>query len=166
MARYKRDPISEWFDAAALQWLVRAYRHPGRWEPTYLAPPSPARRLQAAALGEYDLGAVDRWGEIRWVRAFKRSVYHQHKLYGYASGMRPGDPRAADTAATALRWETRGLLRKTGWPTRRRELALMIVMDTGAAMEAAAARPAAARYDLNPAYASRPGPPDRPWDTE
>lgn len=163
MPRYQRDPVSEWFDRAAEQWLERAYRRPGKWEPTYLAPPSAARRAQAHLMGE-DLDKRDRWGELRWVRAFKRAVYNAHKLYGYAADFRPGDARASDAGATALRWETGGLLRKSGWPTRRRELRIMIVPG-GAAADAAVARvPAAKTYTADAAYRSKPGPPDRPWD--
>lgn len=164
MPAYTRDPISEWFDGAAAAWLERAYRHPGRWEPTYLAPPSKARRLQARQLGETDLDARDRWGEIRWVRAFKRATYWQHKTYGYADAFRPGEDRAAPTAATALRWDDGGLIRKAGWPTRRRELRIMVVPNANEALAHAAARPASKRYDLNEEYRSKPGPPDRPWD--
>ena len=58
MPPYRRDPLSEWFDGVAADWLERAYRHPNTWAVTYLAPPSRTRRAQAAAeLGEYDLDA-------------------------------------------------------------------------------------------------------------
>jgi hypothetical protein len=163
MPPYQRDPLSEWFDGAASDWLARAYRTPGKWVTVYLAPPSKTRRALARTMGEPDLDKRDRWGEIRWVRAYKRAVYWNHKNYGYAESFRPGEARAADTAATGLRWETLGLLRKAGWPTRRRELAIMIV-PPGDAMAAAAARPASQRYDLDERYRSKPGPPDRPWD--
>lgn len=164
MPPYKRDPISEWFDGVAVGWLERAYRHPGRWEVTYLGPPSRQRRAEAALLGAPDLDARDRWGEIRWVRALKRATYHNHKLYGYAEALRPGIPRASDSAATGLRWETGQLIRKSGWPTRRRELRIQIVANPNEALAAASRRPAAKRYDLSEAYRSHPGPPDRPWD--
>lgn len=166
MGRYTPDPISEWFERAAADWLGRAYRHPGKWEPTYLAPPTRARRAEAARLGETDLDARDRWGEVRWVRAYKRAVYRVHKEYGYAGELRFGDPRTSPSSATALKWETRGLLRKTGWPTRRRELVIMIV--PGGDVSTAVVRhgiPAAKRYTVDAAYRSKPGPPDRPWDT-
>ena len=164
MPPYRRDPLSEWFDGVAADWLERAYRHPNTWAVTYLAPPSRTRRAQAAAeLGEYDLDARDRYGERRWTRAYKRSVYWNHKTYGYAAELRPGDRRADDGAATGLRWKTRGLIFKSGWPARRLELAIMIV-SSDAAMSAAARRPASKRWDLNEAYRSKPGAPDRPWD--
>jgi len=167
MPRYTRDPLSEWFDGAAAGWVARAYRKPGQWEITYLAPPSQARRLQAAVeLGIGDLDEIDRWGEPRWTRAFKRAVFHQNKLYGYAGEFRPGDPRLSDSAATAIKWETRGLVRKQGWPTRRRELAIMIVPGGDAAAAAAGSARPAARY-TSPAgerLRSKPAPPDRPWE--
>lgn len=163
MPPYERDPISTWFDRAAEDWLSRAYRHPGKWEITYLAPPTPARRVMARQLGETDLDKVDRWGERRWTRAYKRAVFWNHKEYGYGEGLRMGDPRVSDTAGTGLRWETGGLIRKSGWPTRRLELRIMVV-DANAAYAAAGQRPATRRYDLSDSYRSKPGPPDRPWD--
>lgn len=161
---YQRDPLSEWFDGAAADWLARAYRRPGKWEVTYLAPPTAHRRLIARQLGETDLDKVDRWGEKRWTRAYKRAVYHNHKNYGYAESFRPGETRAAPAAATALKWETGKLVRKAGWPTRRLELRIMIVPGGDAATEAAAAVPAAKRYTADERFRSKPGPPDRPWD--
>lgn len=168
MPRYTRDPLSEWFDGAAAGWVARAYRKPGQWEVTYLAPPSQARRLQAAVeLGIANLDERDRWGERRWTRAFKRAVYHVHKEYGYAGEFRPCEPRVSDSAGTALKWQTRGLVRKEGWPTRRLELAIMIVPGGDAALAAAGhGTPAARRYTApqGEAFRSKPAPPDRPWE--
>lgn len=167
MPPYTRDPLSEWFDSAAAGWVARAYRNYGRWEITYLAPPSAARRLEAAVeLGIGNLDERDRWGLPRWTRAFKRAVYRQHKLYGYGDAFRPGDPRLSGSAATALRWETRGLIQKAGWPQRRRELAIMITAGGDAAAAAAQAVRPARRYTVpaGEGFRSKPAPPDRPWE--
>lgn len=164
MSRYTPDPVSIWFERAALGWLQRAYRHPGKWEPTYLAPPTPARRAEAARLG-VDLDERDRWGEVRWVRGYKRAVYRMHKQYGYAGEIRFADPRTSPSSATALKWETRGLLRKAGWPTRRRELVIMIVPGGDVATEVTSQRtPAGRSYVRSEAFRSKPAPPDRPWE--
>lgn len=169
MPPYTRDPLSEWFDSAAAGWLARAYRRPGHWEITYLAPPSRARRLEAAVtLSITDLDQRDRWGERRWTRAFKRCVYWQHKTYGYGGSFRPGEMRLAPTAGTALKWETRGLVQKSGWPTRRLELAIMIVPggDEAAAAVQSTRQPAK-RFTSTAGekFRSKPAPPDRAWET-
>ena len=114
-----RDPLSEWFDPAAVQLLRRAYQHPGQWAGTYLSPPSPRARAAAITLGIWNLAERDRWGEVRWVRAFKRAVYHQHRLYGYSGDFRPGQPRASDHAGTSLEWQTGQRVLKAGWPSRK-----------------------------------------------
>jgi hypothetical protein len=170
MPPYARDPLSTWFDGVAADWLARAYRAAGRPAGLYLAPPSSVRRAQAAAeLGIYDLAEKDRWGLDRWTRALKRSVYWHHKEYGYAGEFRLGDPRASDGAATALKWEMGQLIRKAGWPQRRRELALTVLPGGIAAEQAviASTRPGK-RYtgagSAAAAYRSKPAPPDRPWE--
>jgi hypothetical protein len=115
-----RDPLSVWFDAAALRLLERAYANKGQWTGVYLAPPSVPQRARAAMLGFPDLtSGRDRWGEVRWVRAFKRSVYWNHKKFGYSDGLHPGNYRNSPYAATALTWETGQRLIKRGWPSRR-----------------------------------------------
>lgn len=157
--------MSEWFDGAAADLLTRAYRHPGRPAVTYLAPPSPVRRAMAAALGIYDLLEKDRWGETRWMRAYKRSTYYTHKHYGYAGELRAGDQRAAPAAATALKWETGPLVRKAGWPTRRRQISVTILPGGDSATAAVmASRKPAKRYTVDDSFRSKPGPPDRPWE--
>jgi hypothetical protein len=115
-----RDPLSEWFDPAALRLLDRAYAGKGHWTGVYLAPPSVPQRARAALLGFPDLTrGRDKWGEVRWVRAFKRSVYWNHRMFGWSSGMRPGDYRTSPIAATALTWDTGQRVLRAGWPSRR-----------------------------------------------
>jgi hypothetical protein len=167
MPRYERDPLSEWFDRVAAEWLGRAYRNAGSWEGLYLAPPSRARQLQAAAeLGIGNLGEKDRWGLDRWTRALKRAVYHQHKNHGYAAEFRLADQRVSDRAATALRWNTGGLIQKAGWPQRRRQLDIMIVPAGWAADTTVLALPPTRQYTsaAGAGLRSKPAPPDRPWE--
>jgi hypothetical protein len=115
----KRDPLSEWFDAAARRLLERAYRHRGEWTGIYLAQPGLRQHAAAARIGIWDLRERDRWGEVRWVRAFKRAVFWHHRMYGYSDEFRPGRPRASDHAGTSLEWQTGQLVMKSGWPGRR-----------------------------------------------
>jgi hypothetical protein len=167
MPRYERDPLSEWFDRTAADWLARAYRNAGSWEGLYLAPPSAQRRAQAAAeLGIGNLMEKDRWGLDRWTRALKRAVHFQHKHYGYAAEFRFGEERASAQAATALRWDTGQLIRKAGWPQRRRQLDIMIVPAGWAANQAVRSEPADRQFTApaGAALRSRPAPPDRPWE--
>jgi hypothetical protein len=115
-----RDPLSEWFDAAALRLLQRAYTAKGQWTGVYLAPPTVPQRARAAAYGFPDLTVGrDRWGEVRWVRAFKRSAYWNLARFGYSDTLRPGQYRASEFAAVAMQWETGQRVLKTGWPSRR-----------------------------------------------
>jgi hypothetical protein len=167
MPRYTRDPLSEWFDRVAADWLARAYRAPGTWTGLYLAPPSRVRRAQALAeLGIANLAEKDRWGLDRWTRGLKRATYHAHKTFGYAGEFRPGDPRASESGGTALRWETGGLVIKPGWPQRRRELSIMIAPAGLAAELAVSMVPPSQQYTsgAGEAYRSKPAPPDRPWE--
>lgn len=152
---FERDPASVQFDAAARRLLERAYQHPGQWTGTYLAQPD--RLWMAWGYGHgIDLRARDRWGEIRWVRAFKRSVYYQLKWYGYATGMRdvrhtgPGHPRS-------LEWETGKLVMKPGWPGRRWAIRVRLHSGGMAANRAVQAkRPESRRYTVDAAYRSTP----------
>jgi hypothetical protein len=117
-----RDPLSEWFDGAARNLISRAYDNRGQWTGVYLASPTPVQRAHAALLGVYDLNERDRWGERRWVRAYKRSVYYQLKRHGFADAPRWEQTRVSVWPAVALEWETGQLIRKQGWPVRRRAI--------------------------------------------
>jgi hypothetical protein len=114
-----RDPISEWFDPAAVRLLRRAYANREQWTGVYLAPPTIEQRMSAGAEGIWDLGERDRWGEVRWVRAFKRSVYWHLKHFGYHDGLHLGQRRTSAWPAVALEWETGDRVLRAGWPTRR-----------------------------------------------
>jgi len=131
-----RDPVSIWFDDAARQLLERAYRNQGQWTGQYLAPPSP-RALAAMALMGASPWERDRWGEVRWVRAYKRACYYQLKKYGTRDGMNYREPRASSWPARSLEWETGARVLKAGWPQRRWALRIRI-HPTGAAASAAA----------------------------
>ena len=141
-----RDPLSEWFDAAAQRLLARAYANRGQWTGIYLAPPTVRHQVAAAAIGFWDLRERDRWGEVRWVRAFKRSVFWNHKTYGYAADFRPGAARAADHAGTSLEWQTGQRVMKAGWPSRRWAIRVRVHPGGTAAHRAADAIPARKRW--------------------
>jgi hypothetical protein len=163
----RRDPLSEWFDPPARRLLERAYASKGEWTGIYLAPPSPLQRAHAARLGFWDLGEKDKWGEVRWVRAFKRSVYWNHARFGYAGDFRPGEPRMSDHAGTSLEWETGQRVRKSGWPSRRWAIRVRI-HPAGAAALAAAERkiPPSKRWvDRGQPTALQSTIADRDWET-
>jgi hypothetical protein len=144
----QRDPLSEWFDAAAIRFLHRAYANRGEWTGVYLAPPTVAQRARVAAeLGYTNLTSDrDKWGEVRWVRAFKRSVYWHLKKFGYSDGLRPGQFRASDWPAVSLEWQTGARVLKKGWPSRRWSIRISIHPTGRAAHEAAKKIPARERW--------------------
>ena len=119
MPRATRDPLSVWFDPAARRLIRRAYDRRGQWTGVYLAPPTITQRAYAARIGIYDLYERDRWGEQRWVRAYKRSVYYQLKKHGYADGPRWGEERLSGWPAVALEWQTGQRVARANWAGRR-----------------------------------------------
>jgi hypothetical protein len=114
-----RDPLSKWFDSAARRLIRRAYNNRGNWVGVYLAPPTITQRAYAARLGIYNLYERDRWGEQRWVRAYKRSVYYQLKKHGWADAPRWSEVRESPWPAVALEWQTGQRVLRSGWPARR-----------------------------------------------
>ena len=136
-----RDPLSEWFDSAARRLIQRAYDNRGQWTGVYLAPPSPLQRAAAARLGIWDLGERDRWGEVRWVRAYKRSVYYQLKKHGWHDAPRWDDTRVSAWPAVALEWETGRRVLKSGWPSRRWAIRVRLHDGGAAASRAARSKP-------------------------
>lgn len=115
----QRDPLSEWFDTPARRLIRRAYANRGQWVGVYLAPPTVLQRAYAARLGIYDLYERDRWGEQRWVRAYKRAVYYQLKKHGWHDAPRWGEVRESPWPGVALEWQTGQRVTRRGWPTRR-----------------------------------------------
>lgn len=159
MPQFERDPVSEQFDAAARRLLVRAYANQGDWTGTYLAQPSPLWRAWGLAHG-IDLSARDRWGEIRWVRGFKRSVYWNLAWYGYA-GQLGSAPRIGKGDGKALVWQTGKLVRKAGWPARRWAIRVRLEPGGRAAEAHARALPQTQRYTEDPDLQSTLA--DRDW---
>jgi hypothetical protein len=163
-----RDPLSVWFDRPASRLLERAYASRGQWTGIYLAPPTPLQRASAARIGIWDLGERDKWGEVRWVRAFKRSVYHSHRLYGYAGDFRPGEQRTTDRAGTSLEWETGQRVLKSGWPSRRWAIRIRIHPAGAAALAAADRKVPAQKRWIGPGGQPthlQSTPADRDWET-
>lgn len=118
MAPYKRDPLSVRFDSRAAELIERAYRVRGQWAGMYLPQPGPRAYAWMAANGILDPYERDRWGEIRWVRAFKRSVFWQVNWYGGVTGLREQKNTGAGSggwhAPVRVQWETGNLVRRPG----------------------------------------------------
>lgn len=121
--------MSVWFDAAAERFVERAYIARGDWAGVYLAPPTIEQRRHLAAL-EIDPMEKDRWGEVRWVRAFKRSCFHLVNHYGGVDGLHPLPNIGAGTrgwhAPVRPEWDTGARVLKPGWPARRWAIRLAI----------------------------------------
>jgi hypothetical protein len=141
----QRDPVSVWFDAAARQYLERAYQHQGEWSGQYLAPPSPRAVARLALMGINPYGR-DRWGEVRWVRAYKRAVYYQLKHHGTRTGMNYAEDRTSPWPARSLEWQTGARILKAGWPSRRWAIRIRIHPTGAAASKAARAIPEQERW--------------------
>jgi hypothetical protein len=75
------------FDSKAAAFLGRAYAVKGAWAGDYLPPPGPRARLWMFTQG-IDPYEIDRWGELRFIRAYKRSVFWVLNWYGGVSGLR------------------------------------------------------------------------------
>jgi hypothetical protein len=161
----QRDPVSVWFDPAARQLLVRAYGQPGQWAAQYLAPPSRRARAELFLMG-VDPFEVDRWGEIRWVRAFKRSVYYQLRVHGYASGFRAAEERMSPWPGKSLEWQTGRRVTKPGWPAARWAIRVRLHPTGASAHRAALAIPGRSRW-IDPRTGEATGlqstVDDRPW---
>jgi hypothetical protein len=126
---WQRDPVSTWFDGPARRLIARAYLVKGEWAGVYVAPPGPAQWAQLGLLGINPF-EKDRWGEVRWIRGFKRAVFHELNWYGGVTELRPVPNTGAGThgwhAPVRGQWETGALVRKAGWPTRRRAVRFRI----------------------------------------
>jgi hypothetical protein len=84
---YRRDPLSVVFDGKAARLIRQAYAVKGAWAPDFLPPPGPRARLWMASQG-IDPYERDRWGELRYIRSYKRSVFWILQHYGGVSGLR------------------------------------------------------------------------------
>ena len=80
---YRRDPLSVRFDLPARRLVERAYERKGEWVYGFLPPPGPKARAWMASQGinPYER---DRWGELRYIRAFKRACFWLLNNYGRA----------------------------------------------------------------------------------
>jgi hypothetical protein len=141
-----RDPLSVWFDPAARRLIRRAYARRGQWVGVYLAPPTIEQRARAATLGIWDLYERDRWGEQRWVRAYKRAVYWQLRMHGWHDAPRFSETRASPWAAVALEWQTGRRVTRANWAGRRWAIRVRLHDGGQAAARAAAAKPAADQW--------------------
>ena len=84
---YRRDPLSVRFDGKAVRLIGRAYGVRGEWAGDFLPPPGP-RALAWMGWAGINPWERDRWGELRYIRAYKRSVFWQLQHYGGVRGLR------------------------------------------------------------------------------
>ena len=123
MPAYRRDPLSERFDGKAAAFVARAYQVRGEWAGDYVPPPGPRARLWMAQHGIFFPYETDRWGEIRWIRAYKRSVYHLVNWYGGVAGLRDqpntGAGHGGWHAPVRVQWETGIRVERPGWTAAR-----------------------------------------------
>ena len=120
---YRRDPLSVRFDLPARRLIARAYedKGTGRWTVGFLPPPGPKARAWAAREG-INLYERDRWGELRFIRSFKRSVFWNVKWYGGVTGLRgsrntaSGGKESHWGAPVRVQWETGIIVRDEDSP--------------------------------------------------
>jgi hypothetical protein len=109
MPAFTRDPLSVRFDDRAVRLIRRAYAVRGAWAGDFIPPPGPRARFWMAWNG-IDPWERDRWGELRFIRAYKRAVFWQLNHYGGVSGLRPTMNTGAGTegwhAPVRGQWET------------------------------------------------------------
>ena len=111
------------FDGKARALVARAYEHKGEWAGDFLPPPGPRARVWMAANGIYRPYERDRWGELRWIRAYKRSVFHLVNWYGGVNELR-GEPNTGAGAPgwhapVRVQWETGIRVERPEWTAAR-----------------------------------------------
>jgi len=84
----------------------------------------------------------DRWGEIRWIRSYKRSVFWTVKWYGGTDGLR-GQPNSASGGVSSwwgapvrVQWETGIRVEKPEWQGARWAVRMRLHRPGGATSEA------------------------------
>jgi hypothetical protein len=97
-----RDPLSPQFDGKARALIRRADARREQWTGSHLAAPTIEQRARASLMGVWNLYEIDRWGEARWVRAYKRAVYYQ--LRADWPGIALEWNRTARSARGGFRW--------------------------------------------------------------
>jgi hypothetical protein len=116
---YQRDPLSLRFDGRALDLVTRAYRVKGEWAGDYVPQPGPRARAWMLAHGIYRPYERDRWGEVRWLRAYKRSVFHLVNWYGGTESLRGQRNTGAGSggwhAPVRVEWETGVRVERPEW---------------------------------------------------
>lgn len=120
---YTRDPLSRRFDGKAVALIRRAYAVKGEWAGDYLPPPGPRARAWMASYGIYDPYQRDRWGELRWIRAYKRAVFWHLNWYGGVAGLRglPNTGSGSGGWHSPVRgeWQTGIRVERPEWETAR-----------------------------------------------
>ena len=172
MPAFSRDPLSERFDVPARRLIGRAYAVAGEWAGDYVPPPGPRARVFMAAMGIYNPYEIDRWGEIRWLRAYKRAVFWNVNWYGGPAGLRGLPNTGAGSggwhAPVRVQWQTGVRVERPQWTAAR--WAVRIRIHPGGSKTSRIGLAAAERAgdawmsaDGHPTYlASLPD--DRPWE--
>jgi hypothetical protein len=123
LVAYQRDPLSRRFDGLARELIGRAYRVRGEWAGAYVPPPGPRAWAWMLANGIYSPYERDRWGEIRWIRAYKRAVFWNVNWYGGVSGLRGQANTGAGSggwhAPVRVEWQTGIRVERPGWTAAR-----------------------------------------------
>lgn len=172
MPAYRRDPLSVRFDVPARRLLGRAYAVRGEWAGDYVPPPGPRAYAWMAAHGILNPYEIDRWGEIRWIRAYKRAVFWQANWYGGVSALRGQPNTGAGSggwhAPVRLQWETGVRVERAGWAAARWAVRVR-VHPAGAATSRIGRERAERLGDAWIGPGGHPGfrqslPDDRPWE--
>jgi hypothetical protein len=160
------------FDGPARRLITRAYADKGEWTGTYIPPPGPKARAwmaaQAPPIVPYER---DRWGELRFIRSFKRAVFWNVKWYGGLDGLR-GERNSASGgieshwgAPVRVQWETG---RMVGNGDRLGAFAVRIRIHARGEKTEAAGRAAPDRWIDDAGHVtfrqSNPATGDRPWE--
>jgi hypothetical protein len=119
---YRRDPLSEVLDSWAVGLVQRAYSVRGAWAGGFVPPPGPRARLWMASQGinPYE---IDRWGELRYIRAHKRSVFWLLNNYGGVTSLRSEKNTGAGSggwhAPVRGEWQTGVRVERPEWTAAR-----------------------------------------------
>jgi hypothetical protein len=114
----------------------------------------------------------DRWGEIRWLRGYKRAVYWQASYYGGTTGLR-GQPNAAAGsgwgAPVRVEWETGVRVREAGPNLGYWAIRIRLHPDSMTTARIGLHRAVRERNNWIDPYHRHPnhrqsGPDDRPWE--
>lgn len=80
---FTRDPVSLWWDKAAVRALEAARKARGEWAPIPIPDPTPGQRQSILARYGIDVLSADnrpgRAARTRWARAYVRAIYYHNR---------------------------------------------------------------------------------------